>query len=73
VYEDANFTIDASDDINGGVFHSSSIGLAMKQEFKIEAQRDASMRADELVATVVYGVGIAKDANGCTVIVDSAL
>ncbi len=73
VYEDANFTIDASDDINGGVFHSSSIGLAMKQEFKIEAQRDASLRADELVATVVYGVGIAKDANGCTVVVDSAL
>jgi len=73
VYEDANFTIDASDDINGGVFHSSAIGLAMKQEFKIEAQRDASLRADELVATVVYGVGIAKDANGCTVIVDSAL
>ena len=73
VYEDANFTINAYDDISGGVFHSSSIGLAMKQEFKIEAQRDASMRADELVATVVYGVGIAKDANGCTVIVDSAL
>ena len=73
VYEDANFTINAYDDISGGVFHSSAIGLAMKQEFKIEAQRDASMRADELVATVVYGVGIAKDANGCTVIVDSAL
>lgn len=73
VYEDANFTINAYDDISGGVFHSSSIGLAMKQEFKIEAQRDASMRADELVATVVYGVGIAKDTNGCTVVVDSAL
>jgi hypothetical protein len=73
VYEDANFTIDASVDINGGVFHSSAIGLAMKQEFKIEAQRDASLRADELVATVVYGVGIAKDTNGCTVVVDSAL
>jgi hypothetical protein len=73
VYEDANFTINAYDDISGGVFHSSAIGLAMKQEFKIEAQRDASLRADELVATVVYGVGIAKDANGCTVIVDSAL
>ncbi len=73
VYEDANFTINAYDDISGGVFHSSSIGLAMKQEFKIEAQRDASLRADELVATVVYGVGIAKDANGCTVVVDSAL
>ena len=73
VYEDANFTINAYDDISGGVFHSSAIGLAMKQEFKIEAQRDASLRADELVATVVYGVGIAKDANGCTVVVDSAL
>jgi len=73
VYEDANLVIDGSDDINGGVFHSSAIGLAMKQEFKIEAQRDASLRADELVATVVYGVGIAKDANGCTVVVDSAL
>ena len=73
VYEDANFTINAYDDISGGVFHSSAIGLAMKQEFKIEAQRDASLRADELVATVVYGVGITKDANGCTVVVDSSL
>jgi hypothetical protein len=73
VFEDANFTINAYDDINGAVFHPSAIGLAMKQDFKIESQRDASLRADELVATVVYGVGVTKDTNGCTVLVDSAL
>ena len=29
----------------------------MMQDLKIESQRDASLRADEIVATAVFGVG----------------
>ena len=49
VFENANLSIDVNDDSVGGVFHPASIGLAMKEEFKIETQRDASLRATEIV------------------------
>ena len=44
-------------DYKGAVFHPDALGLAMMQDLKIETQRDASLRADEIVATAVYGVG----------------
>jgi hypothetical protein len=73
VFENANITIDAYDDSYGGVFHPASLGLAMKEEFKVESQRDASLRATELVASIVYGVGVIKDTYGVTVRTDTAL
>ena len=73
VFENANITIDAYDDSYGGVFHPASLGLAMKEEFKVESQRDASLRATELVASIVYGVGVIKDTFGVTVRTDTAL
>ena len=73
VYENANVTVDANDDSVGGVFHPMSLGLAMKMDFKLETQRDASLRATEIVGTVTYGKGIVKDDYGCAVTVDSAL
>ena len=73
VFENANITIDAYDDSFGGVFHPASLGLAMKEEFKVESQRDASLRATELVASIVYGVGVIKDTFGVTVRTDTAL
>ena len=39
----------------------------MMQDLKIETQRDASLRADEIVATAVYGVAELNDTNGCEV------
>ena len=47
--------------------HPDALGLAMMQDLKIETQRDASLRADEIVATAVYGVGELNDTNGCEV------
>ena len=44
-------------DYKGGMFHKDALALAMMQDIKIETQRDASLRADEIVATAVYGVG----------------
>ena len=73
VFENANITIDAYDDSYGGVFHPASLGLAMKEEFKVESQRDASLRATELVASIVYGTGVIKDTFGVTVKTDTAL
>ena len=73
VFENANITIDAYDDSFGGVFHPASLGLAMKEEFKVESQRDASLRATELVASIVYGTGVIKDTYGVTVRTDTAL
>ena len=72
VFENANLVIDASDDSVGAVFHPSSVGLAMKADFKLESQRDASLRASEIVATMTYGTGIIKSNYGVAVTVDSA-
>jgi len=73
LFENSNISIDVNDDAVGGVFHPASLGLAMKQDFKIETQRDASLRATEIVATVTYGTGVVKDDYGCQVTTDAAL
>jgi len=60
-------------DYKGAVFHKDALGLAMMQDLKIETQRDASLRADEIVATSVYGVGELHDTYGVEMNVDSSL
>ena len=60
-------------DYKNGVFHRDALGLAMMQDLKIETQRDASLRADEIVATAVYGVGELNDTNGCEIEADSTI
>ena len=79
IFETSNMT-DSSDndpgttgDYKGAVFHSDALGLAMMQDLKIETQRDASLRADEIVATAVYGVGELDDSKGCEVEADSSI
>ena len=56
-----------------GVFHRDALALAMMQDLKIETQRDASLRADEIVATAVYGVGELNDTYGVEVNSDSSI
>ena len=60
-------------DYKGGMFHKDALALAMMQDIKIETQRDASLRADEIVATAVYGVGELHDTYGIEVIADSSI
>ena len=60
-------------DFKGGLFHRDALGLAMMQDIKIETQRDASLRADELVATAVYGVGELYDGYGVELHFDSSI
>ena len=73
IFETSNMTDSSGNDpattgdFKGAVFHPDALGLAMMQDLKIEVQRDASLRADEIVATAVYGVGEVNDTNCCEV------
>jgi len=74
VYETSNISfVTNAGDFPGAVFHRDAIGLAMMQDIKIETQRDASLRADELVATAVYGVGELYDGYGWGLKYDSSI
>ena len=79
IYETSNMADSSNNnpgstgDYKGAVFHSDALGLAMMQDLKIETQRDASLRADEIVATAVYGVGELQDSYGCEVEADSSI
>ena len=60
-------------DYKGGAFHKDALAIAMMQDVKIETQRDASLRADEIVATSVYGVGEIHDSYGVELHFDSSI
>lgn len=63
VFESSNVLVDTRVS-KGGLFHRDALGLAMMKDISIELQRDASLRATELVATAVYGVGELYDGYG---------
>lgn len=73
VYESANVAIDGAGDSIGAVFAPEAIAIAIKKDFGIEAERDASLRAFELNATAVYGVGELDDSFGVKMTFDSVL
>ena len=79
IFESSNMT-DASDndpgttgDYKGALFHRDALGLAIMQDIQIEQQRDASLRATELVATAVYGKGEIFDSYGIEMEFDSTI
>ena len=71
IFESSNISVDGSDDSVGGVFSQDALALAMMQDLKIESQRDASLRADELVATAVFGVSEIHDSYGVKITADT--
>ena len=74
VFETSNIAyVTNAGDFPGAVFHRDALGLALMQDIKIETQRDASLRADELVATAVYGVGELYDGYGRYLKYDSSI
>ena len=60
-------------DYKGAAMHKDALAIAMMQDVKIETQRDASLRADEIVATSVYGVGEIHDTYGIELHYDSSI
>jgi hypothetical protein len=74
VFETSNMSnTSTTGDYKGAVFHKDALALATMQGIKIETQRDASLRADEIVATAVYGVGELHDSYGVEMHFDSSI
>ena len=73
IFESANVAIDGSGDAKGAVFAPEALALAMKRDFVIEPQRDASNRRWELNATAIYGVGELDDSYGVEMYFDAGL
>ena len=74
IFETSNMSnTGVAGDYKGAAMHRDSIALAEMQGLKIETQRDASLRADEIVATAVYGVGEIHDSYGVEMHFDSSI
>lgn len=68
VVEDGNITEDASGDGVGAIFSKNALVYVESVGFNTERERDASMRATELIITADYGVFELDDSYGaaCT-------
>ena len=73
IFESANVTIDGSGDAKGAIFTPEALCMALKRDFNIEPERDASNRAWELNATAIYGVAELDDSYGVEMYFDAGL
>ena len=60
VYTSMNISTDGSDDAISGVFTPQSIAFDVRRAYRLEPERDASLRAWELNATMVYAYGLGE-------------
>ena len=49
----------------------ATFGHCTKRAFRLETQRDASLRADELIFTTRIGVGEITDLSGTKIVTDA--
>ena len=74
IFETSNMSnTGTAGDYKGAAMHKDALAIAMMQDIKVETQRDASLRADEIVATSVYGVGEIHDTYGVELHYDSSI
>ena len=72
IFEDGNITIDSSDDAIGVCADKSALAVLKSVDTRTERQRDASMRATEVVITADYGVFELDDSKGVALTLDAA-
>ena len=72
IFEDGNITIDANDDAVGVCADRSALAVLKSVETRTERQRDASLRATEVVITADYGVFELDDSKGVALTLDAA-
>ena len=73
IYESANVTVDGSGDSIAAVFAPEALAIAMKSEFNLETQRNATRRGTEMVATAIYGVDTLDDTYGVKLTTDATV
>jgi N4-gp56 family major capsid protein len=71
LYESAVVTGDSTGNFVGAIMHSDAIAYCLKKDITLETQRDASLRATEIVGSMTYAVGELQDAHGIAVYTDA--
>jgi hypothetical protein len=72
-FTNANIAVDASDDAVSGIFNARALALDTRRAYRLEPERDASLRAYELNATVGYAHGLGdRPAFGMAYTADAA-
>ena len=72
IFEDGNISIDSSDDAIGVIADKTALAVLKSVETRTERQRDASLRATELVMTSDYGVFELDDSKGAALTLDAS-
>ena len=72
IFEDGNLTVDSNDDAVGVIADKSALCVLNSLTTKTERQRDASLRATEIVMTSDYGVFELDDSRGASLTMDAA-
>jgi hypothetical protein len=72
IFEDGNLSVDSSDDAIGVIADKGALAVLKSVETRTERQRDASLRATELVMTSDYGVFELDDDRGAAMTYDAA-
>jgi hypothetical protein len=72
IFEDGNISIDSSDDAIGVCADRSALAVLKSVETRTERQRDASLRATEVVITADYGVFELDDSKGVALTLDAS-
>ena len=57
----------------GAVMHADALAFCLKKDLTIETQRDASLRATEIVASMTYAVGELFDLHGVKIVTDASI
>jgi len=73
IYESAVVTGTSAGAYVGAVMHQDALVFAMKKDLVIETQRDASLRATEIVASMSYAVGELFDLHGVKIVTDASI
>ena len=74
VFETANMAnTGTAGDYKGGAFHRDAIALAEMQGLKVETQRDASLRAEEIVGSMAYATAELFDEYGVGILGKASL
>lgn len=60
-------------DFIGAIMHPDAIAYCLKKDITLETQRDASLRATEIVGSMTYAVGELQDAHGVAITTDGVI
>lgn len=73
IFESAVVTGTSGGAYVGAVMHSDALAFCLKKDLTLETQRDASLRATEIVASMTYAVGELFDAHGVQIVTDASI